>query len=137
QLLFTSFVLANLGMRTALLITPIAILVASAGFLALPTVMFGSALSASDHSLNYTINQSAREALYTPVSRREKYTAQAFIDMFVQRFGKAAAVGVNVVMTFAFTSFNGVRYLSLVVMALAGMWIGAAAYVGKRFHQLG
>ena len=31
-------------------------------------------------------NQSAREVLYTPTSKAEKYQAKAFIDMCVNRF---------------------------------------------------
>ena len=136
QVLLTSLIMTNLSVRTALLITPVAIMAVSTGFLVVPTVLLGCALSVFDHSLSYTIHQSAREALFTTTSREEKYSAKAFIDMFVQRFAKAAAILVNIAMTAMFSSFHGVRYLSLVVIGLTAMWLRAAAYAGARFAHV-
>ena len=53
------------------------------------------ALNTADNGFSYSINQSAKEALYVPTTREEKYKAKAFIDMFVQRFAKALAVGLS------------------------------------------
>jgi len=136
QLFLTSAIMKNLGVRVALLITPMAILGNSVAFLALPALWVGSLLNTSDNGLNYSMNQSAKESLYTPTSRDEKYKAKAFIDMFVQRAAKAIAVGVNLLLAAYFGGFEAVRWLSIVAIALVAIWILAASYAGKRFRQL-
>jgi AAA family ATP:ADP antiporter len=95
----------------------------------------GSSLSIADNALNYSVNQSARESLYVPAL--EKYQAKAFIDIFVQRFAKA----IGVVLSFAMSMWIGddltaVRFLSLVVVALAFVWLWLARYAGNRFNEL-
>lgn len=136
QLFLTSVIMKRLGVRVALLIMPIAILGTSMGFLALPVLWVGAALSTSDNGLNYSVNQSARESLYTPVSRDDKYKAKAFIDMFVQRAAKAIAVGINLILAATIGGLAGARWLSLVVAALVAIWILAASYAGRRFREL-
>lgn len=136
QIFATTFVMKRLGIRVALLIMPFAILGNSLAFLALPILWVGSFLNTSDSGLNYSINQSARESLYTPTTREEKYAAKAFIDMFVQRFAKAVAVGVALLMSIVFSDFAGVRWLSIIAVALTAVWIGAASWVGYKFKEL-
>lgn len=72
QLFFTSFVMKRYGVGVALLFLPVAITLGSAGFLLVPSLVFVTIMSASDNSLNYSINQSAKEALYTPTTQDEK-----------------------------------------------------------------
>lgn len=134
QLFVTSAILKRFGVRGALLLMPAVVFGASLGFLAAPTVLFGSLLTASDNGLSYSLNQSAREALYTVTSREEKYQAKAFIDMFVQRFAKALAVGLSLVFTIAFDDFTSLRWLSLIALAGAAAWFFVARYAGKKFE---
>jgi AAA family ATP:ADP antiporter len=101
-----------------------------------PSLLIGSALNTADNGLNYSINQSAREALYVPTTRREKYEAKAFIDMFVQRFAKAVAVGLSLVITTVFAGFESVRWLSLVTAAILVAWIVIARFAGREFDRL-
>jgi AAA family ATP:ADP antiporter len=136
QLFLTPVIMSKLSVRAALLIMPVAILSNSAAFLLLPALWIGSLLNTTDNGLHYSINQSARESLYTPTSRDEKYKAKAFIDMFVQRAGKAVAVGLNLALFAFFGDFSGVRWLSLFVIALVGVWLLAASYAGRRFREL-
>jgi AAA family ATP:ADP antiporter len=136
QLFVTSFIMTRLGVRTALLILPGAILLASAGFLAMPVLLTGSLLSIVDNGFNYSINQSAKETLYVPTTRDEKYKAKAFIDMFVQRFAKTVAVAVTLVVTTVFSDFSSIRWLSLFALAIAVLWIYAVRFAGRRFDEM-
>jgi ATP:ADP antiporter, AAA family len=136
QLFVTTTVMNRFPLTVALLITPIVILSASAAFVALPILWVGSMLNTADNAFNYSINQSAREALYTPTTREEKYAAKAFIDMFVQRFAKVIAVFVSLGVTMAFTDFFSKRWLSLVTVAVGVAWLGAAYYAGRRFREM-
>jgi AAA family ATP:ADP antiporter len=136
QLVFTSFIMARFGVGIALLVLPVAALGGSAGFLLFPALWTGSFLNTADNAFSYSINQSAKEALYVPTTREEKYKAKAFIDMFVQRFAKSVAVGISLALTTFFTGFSTIRWLSLVVAALLVVWILAARYAGREFEEL-
>ena len=84
---------------------------------------------------SYSINQSAKEVLYVPTTRDEKYKAKAFIDMFVQRFAKALAVGLSLLITTYFAGFESLRWLSLLTVVLLVLWILAVRYVGRVFAE--
>jgi ATP:ADP antiporter, AAA family len=136
QILLTSFVMTRFGVGIALLFLPVAVLLGSVGFLILPTLWMGSALNTCDNGFSYSINQSAKEVLYVPTSRDEKYKAKAFIDMFVQRFAKALAVGLSLFITITFTGFESMRWLSLISIVLLVVWFFAVRYVGRHFNAM-
>ena len=133
QLFLTSFIMSRLGVGAALLILPVAVASVSAGFLAFPILWVGSFLNTADNGFSYSVNQSAKEALYVPTTREEKYNAKAFIDMFAQRFAKAVAVLVSLVITTMFTDSGAIRWLSVIVIAIAFAWVAAARYAGREF----
>jgi AAA family ATP:ADP antiporter len=135
QLLLTSFVMVRFGVGVALLFLPIAACLGSAGFLIVPGLLLGSFLNTTDNGFSYSINQSAKEVLYVPTTRDEKYKAKAFIDMFIQRFAKAVAVGINLVIATWFAGFENVRWLSLATVAILLLWIVAARYAGRVFAE--
>lgn len=136
QLVLTSFVMQRFGVGTALMVLPIVALAGSLGFLALPILWTGSLLNTADNGFSYSINQSAKEALYVPTSSEEKYQAKAFIDMFVQRFAKALAVGLNLMISSMFAEYEGIRWLSLITAAILVVWLLSARYAGRRFNEL-
>ena len=135
QLFFTSLVMTRLGVGAALLFLPLAALIGSTAFLLVPALLFGSLLNTADNAFSYSINQSSKEVLYVPTTRDEKYKAKAFIDMFVQRFAKALAVGLSLMITMVFTGFGSVRWLSLVTVGILVVWIIAARYAGRAFAE--
>lgn len=134
QLFFTGLVMSRFGVGIALLVLPCTIAMGSAAFLLLPVLWTGSLLNTLDNGFSYSINQSAKEALYVPTTAAEKYRAKAFIDMFVQRFAKAVAVLISLGLTFAFGDFASLRYLSLVTLLLLVLWVVAARYAGRVFR---
>jgi AAA family ATP:ADP antiporter len=136
QLFLTSFIMTRFGVGTALMVLPVAALSGSVGFMALPVLWMGSALNTIDNAFSYSINQSAKEALYVPTTQDEKYKAKAFIDMFVQRFAKAVAVGVSLAITTIFSDFSSLRWLSLFTVAIVAVWMVAARYAGRHFSRV-
>jgi len=135
QLFFTSLVMTRLGVGAALLFLPMAALIGSTGFMLVPALLLGSLLNTADNAFSYSINQSSKEVLYVPTTRDEKYKAKAFIDMFVQRFAKALAVGLTLLVTTVFTGFGSVRWLSLVTVVILVLSIAAARYAGRAFAE--
>ncbi len=136
QLVFTSFVMTRFGVGIALMVLPLAALGGSGAFLAVPALWVGSFLNTADNGFSYSINQSAKEALYVPTTKEEKYGAKAFIDMFVQRFAKAVAVLVSLGITTAFAEFSSVRWLSVFTVAVILLWLVAVRYAGRRFREM-
>ena len=136
QLFFTSFVMRRLGMRTALMVLPLAILIISTGYLLFPILIVGMLLPSADGGFAYSLNQSAKETLYVPTTREEKYKAKAFIDMFVQRFAKVLAIGVSLGITALFTDFSTFRWLSLATIGVIIIWLFAVRFAGMRFSTI-
>jgi len=136
QVFLTSYIMTRFGVKTALLVLPFAICLGSLGFLAMPILWAGSLLNTVDSGFSYGINQSAKEVLYVPTSKAEKYKAKAFIDMFVQRFAKVLAIGVSLGITTYFTDFSSMRWLSLFTVVVVVLWFYAAWYAGKRFQKM-
>ncbi|MBK6911026.1 MAG: hypothetical protein IPH10_08900 [bacterium] len=136
QLFLTSFVMTRFGLTTALMVLPVAMLAGSTGFLLFPVLWVGSSLNTLDNGFSYSINQSSKETLYVPTTVDEKYKAKAFIDMFVQRFAKALAVGVSLAVTTIFVDFDSIRYLSLLTAVLVVLWLWSVRYAGRRFDEL-
>ncbi len=136
QLLLTSLVMTRFGVGTALLFLPVTVLLGSTGFMIAPVLLLGSALNTCDSGFSYSMNQLAKEVLYVPTTREEKYGAKAFIDMFVQRFAKALSVGLLLVITLVFSEFSTIRWLSLATAAIVVVWILAARVAGRSFQKM-
>jgi AAA family ATP:ADP antiporter len=135
QIFLTSLVMRRFGLGMALAILPMTLVFASGGFLLAPTLVLGSFLSVADNGLHYSLNQSSKETLYVPTRVEEKYRAKAFIDMFGQRFAKAVAVGVSLVVTTVFSGPGDVRWLSLALLPLLVVWLLAARHAGRGFRS--
>ena len=133
QLFLTSFVMKRFSVKAALLFLPVAILGGTIGFVILPSLLFVGFMSVSDNALNYSINQSAKEALYTPTTQDEKYKAKSFIDMFVQRAAKVASVVLNLGLTALV--ITDPRWLSVAVGGLLIVWIAVIRYLGDRYEE--
>lgn len=136
QFFLTSFVMTRYGLGAALVFLPVAALLGSTGFLLAPLLLVGSFLNTADNGFSYSINQSAKEVLYVPTTSDEKYKAKAFIDMFIQRFAKALAVGLSLLISFSFKGFESIRWLSLVTVLILVVWIATASYAGREFRRL-
>ena len=131
QFFLTSLAMRRFGVGIALLFLPFAALSSSTAFLIFPILMIGNALSVSDNGLNYSINQSSKEALYVPTTPEVKYRAKAFIDMFVQRFAKVVTVAISLII-----GAGGIRWLSLASVALLIVWISAVRFAGRQFEVM-
>ena len=135
QLFLTGFIMTRFGVAVALLVLPFTVALGATAFLVFPALWVGSLLSTADNGFSYSINQSAKEALYVPTTTAEKYRAKAFIDMFVQRFAKAVAVLISLGITFAVTDISSLRYLGVLTLALLILWVVAARYAGRQFRE--
>ncbi|MGH9341183.1 MAG: NTP/NDP exchange transporter [Acidobacteriota bacterium] len=130
QFFLVSLIMRKLGLTTALLVLPVAILATSPVFLAVPTLTVVSFFVFFENGLNYSIQQTSRESLFVPTSPDEKYKARAFTDMFVQRAAKGVGIGAVIalgLLGFSARQFTWITITVVILMALCGI------YAGRRF----
>jgi AAA family ATP:ADP antiporter len=133
QLFLVSFIMRRFGLVTALMILPVSLIASSLGFFLAPTLVMVSLLVVFDNGLNYSLQQTARESLYTPTTPDEKYKARAFTNMFMQRFAK----GLSIFAVMALGALGvGARYLSLFTIAVLVLMALCGIYAGRRFAEL-
>jgi len=136
QLFLTGFVMNRLGVKVALLVLPVLICAGSMGFAFLPLLWSGSFLSVIDNGFNYSINQSAKESLYVPLNSTQKYQAKGVVDIFMMRTAKVVAIGLSLVLSQLFLSFELIRWLSLITIPLGIGWFFLARSAGKNFQKM-
>lgn len=117
--------------RVALLVPPLMMAATTLGLAALPIASLAIAAAASDRGLNYSLQQVTKETMYVPLSDAERYRAKAFIDMFVDRAGKALS-SIALLVLVAFMGISPHASLALAFVALA-FWAACAHNLGRRY----
>lgn len=129
QLTLTGKIIQRFGLGVALAILPVA---TALGFIGL--AIYGSfvvliLLEATTRALQRGITRPAREALFTVVSREEKYKAKAFVDTFMYRTGDvigAQTEGALGRLGLAMGGLVGVVIPLALAWAALGLWLGRA-----------
>jgi len=97
QFVFTSWILRRMGLAFALLFLPVGLLAGSMGLILVPMFWLAASAELYDGSMNYSLQQTAKEMLYLPMDRSIRYQIKPFIDMVVFRFGKGIAAIAGIV----------------------------------------
>ena len=129
-----------------LLVLPLSIALSSLFFILAPILIVGSLLKISDSTFAYSVNQTGRETLYNPLSRQEKYVARAFVEVFVQRTGKVAALFIAFLVPMFLstrneagqleTSLLGLQLLGGFTCIIVALWFYCVKVVGRKFESL-
>jgi AAA family ATP:ADP antiporter len=85
-------------------------------------------LEATNRAFQRGLTRPAREALFTAVSREDKYKAKAFIDTFIYRAGDVAGAQTEGLLGRLGLALGG---LASVVVPLAVVWAGLALWLGR------
>lgn len=134
QAFLVSRVLKHFGVRAALLVLPAVALFGYVAMAFVPMLWFIRSVKLAENSLDYSLQNTARNALYLPTSREAKYKAKQANDTFFVRFGDLLSAG----LVFAGTTWLGfaTREFALANVALAVVWLILAIAIGRRFRQL-
>ena len=129
QLTLTGHIIRRFGLAFALALLPIA---NALGFIGL--AIFGSfaaliLLEALNKAVQRGLTRPAREALFTVISREDKYKAKAFIDTFIYRTGDVVGAQTEGLLGKLGLALGGL--VSVVVplalaWAMLGIWLGRA-----------
>jgi ATP:ADP antiporter, AAA family len=119
--------------RIALMLPSVVMVLATIGFALVPVVAVAMAMATSDRGLNYSLQQVTKETLYVPLGDAEKYKAKAFVDMFVDRAGKAGS-SVALIMVIAVRGVSIAITLLVALVALV-MWSIFAFALGSEYRR--
>jgi AAA family ATP:ADP antiporter len=129
-----------------LLALPLAVALSSLFFIIVPILLAASLLKISDSTFAYSVNQTGRETLYNPLSRQEKYVARAFVEVFIQRTGKVAALLIAFLVPIFLntrneagqleTSLLGLQLLGGFTCIIVALWFYCVKIVGRKFESL-
>ncbi|NBB64176.1 MFS transporter [Pseudomonas sp. ODNR1LW] len=129
QLLLTATLIRLLGIGGALLVMPLATVLAF-GVMALAPVPASVALAQGlRRAVEFGIVRPAREVLWTVVSREEKYKAKNVIETLVYRGGDAASGWLSTGLTAVGAGFG---LVAVVVVPFAGLWGGLCLWLARR-----
>jgi AAA family ATP:ADP antiporter len=136
QLFVVGPLLSRAGVHRALWVLPGLLIAGSGAYLAgSATVRFASALwlKASDGTLRHSLNRTATELLYVPLSDALRARVKGFIDLAGQRGGQALA-SVLILAPVVFVPKASFLAFSLVVLAV--VWILTAANLQTHYLDL-
>ena len=135
QLFAVSRIFKYLGVGRALFIHPCVVLVGYFAILKSPSVSTMAWLKVFDNSIDYSLGNTAKQALWLPTSREAKYKAKQAVDSFFMRAGDVLQAGIVFVgERLAFT----VPTFAVVNMALAFAWIAVVAALNPAYRaQIG
>lgn len=136
QMFLVSRLFRWIGVRGALFILPCLALGGYALIAVLPMLGVIRVAKIVENSCDYSIQNTARHALFLPTSREAKYKAKQAIDTFFWRAGDVAQAGL--VMLGAQLAF-GIREYAVVNVAFVILWLGIVAllYREHRKRELG
>lgn len=132
QLFAVSRILDKLGVRAALFFLPV---VAFAGYtvmLVAPVLSLIRLAKAAENSIDYSVQNTARQALYLVASRVEKYVGKIAVDSFFVRFGDV----LSAIVVYAGTKLAlPTQVFAAINLVLILMWLFVAVLVGREHRR--
>ena len=123
-----------IGVSGAILILPI-VAVLGYGFMAfVPIFSIIRLVKIFENSVDYSIMNTTRQAIFLPTDRAAKYDGKTTIDTFFWRFGDIVQAG---------SLYVGLNWLGLSItqfamlnLVLAFVWLGVAVAIGRQYRHL-
>ncbi|HEX7840383.1 MAG TPA: MFS transporter [Kofleriaceae bacterium] len=135
QVLVVVRLLTWLGIRRSLFVMPLIVL---GGWLALGLFVNLTLIrieKTAENSLDYSLHNTLRQALFLPTCRDGKYKAKAAIDTFFFRMGDVIA-GLGIVFLFTTVLGLGVRAFAVLNAVLALCWLALTVRAGRLHDRL-
>ncbi len=134
QAFLVSRIITRVGVRPALFVLPVVAFGAYAAIGIVGGLALIRAAKVAENSLDYSLQNTARNALYLPTRREAKYSAKQANDTFFVRLGDLLSAG----LVFAGTTWLdfGPRHFALLVLGLVAAWLAIAVALGRHFRRL-
>jgi ATP:ADP antiporter, AAA family len=156
--LFMARIIDRFGWTRTSLITPVLMLVTSAGFFsfmffqdyveggtlafigATPlaiAVFFGAAQNCLSKAMKYSVFDSTKEMTFIPLNHETKLKGKAAIDGVGSRLGKSGGSLIHTVLLMTFGSLTAsAPYVATILTLVIGLWIYATRSLGRQFNAL-
>ena len=133
QLFVVSRVFKRIGVRGALFVLPLVAFVSYGVLILLPALAAVRIGKIVENSTDYSLQNTARQALFLPTSREAKYKAKQAIDAFCWRAGDVLqAVVVFIGVRFAF----GVSQFAMLNQLLVLVWLAVVVGIYREHKKL-
>jgi AAA family ATP:ADP antiporter len=123
-----SRVIKYAGLRAALVLVPFASVAGYGAALAAPLIGVLMIARIAESTLDYSLSNTTRQALWLVTSSEAKYKAKQVIDTFVMRAGYSVSAGL--VWIGARTAMSAKEFIA-VNLALTFVWLGLALLLGR------
>ncbi len=133
QIFLVARIMQRVGVRAALFVLPVVALGAYGIIAFIPVLALIRAAKVSENSLDYSLNNTVRQALFLPTSRDAKYKAKAAIDTLFVRAGDLSSAGLVFLGTLIALQ---PRDFAIVNMALVLVWLLIVVGIGRRHRVL-
>jgi ATP:ADP antiporter, AAA family len=133
QMFLVSRIFKYIGVRGALFILPLVALASYTSLAFFPALAIVRIAKTLENSTDYSIQTTARHALFLPTSREAKYKAKQAIDSFFWRAGdllQAIVVFIGVRLAF------DIRAYALVNLVLVAMWLALVFAISREHKKL-
>jgi AAA family ATP:ADP antiporter len=121
-----------LGIGRSLFIHPIVALLGYLVMLRAPSVNFMAYFKVADNSLDYSLGNTTKQALWLPTSREAKYKAKQAVDSFFVRAGDVLQAGLVFAgerLALTIPAFAGINVL------LSGVWLVIVALLNQQLRR--
>jgi ATP:ADP antiporter, AAA family len=133
QLGLTGRILGRIGIGLTLALLPLVSLIGFGALAAAPVLMVFVAFQVARRTFNFALVRPARENLYVPLSREDKYKAKSLIDTFVYRVGDQIGAWTHAGLA---ALGLGISAIAASAMPLAAIWLVLALWLGRRHARL-
>jgi ATP:ADP antiporter, AAA family len=131
QLFFTAWIVSRIGVGGTIQIMPVSITLASLAAAAAPGLVTVILLRFSEAVNRYTFNRTGMELLYLPLPSDLKNRTKAFVDIFIDRFGRGIAGVLLAGMLWA--GLRDMRIVALLTLVFTGSWILLARVAQREY----
>jgi AAA family ATP:ADP antiporter len=133
QVFLTGRMMSRLGVGLTLAALPLISIIGFLGLGLMPLLAAVVVFTVARRVTNYAFSRPAREALFVPLSRAEKYKAKNLIDTVVYRVGDQIGAWSNGLLIWLGLGIGGIAYCAA---PLAAIWFALALWLGHRYRRL-
>jgi AAA family ATP:ADP antiporter len=133
QLFLVSRIMNYCGVPGSLFFLPVVALFGYSTISLIPALAFIRLAKVLENSTDYSLQNTARQALFLPTTREEKYKAKAAIDTFFIRIGDLLSTA----LVFLSVQFAlSVTTLTLINVSLVALWLLLVSGIGRSYRAL-
>jgi AAA family ATP:ADP antiporter len=130
QLFGSGRIIARYGVKAALLLNPVIMVIAFLAIAFAPALLILGAIQIVRRVAEYALAKPAREMLFTVVDQDSRYKAKNVIDTVVYRFGDFSNAWVS-----SLIQPHGVTGLAIFGVVTAAIWFPVAWLLGRRYES--